>query len=205
MSALRNSFREPIPEIEFAAGLLELAIEAHRKGKPRIAADLFRAADIKVVWDWLDSIWGKKSPYTQYRAVPEPLPHLSKEQRLLPRNPSSATKALVHERDGFYCRFCKMPVIAGHIRSRIQRAYPAAIKWGGTNATQHAAFQCMWAQYDHLVPHARGGDSSIDNVFLTCAACNYGRMDYTLEEVGIAHPDTHAMRMGPWLGLESFL
>lgn len=204
MTLLRTCLRAPIPEIEFAAGLLELGVEAHDKGKATIAAELFRAADMPVVRAWLYSVWGKKSPHTQYRPVAEPLPYLPKEGRSPLRNPTAATKAAIHARDGFYCRFCKMPVISGSVRSRIRKAYPSAVQWESTNATQHAAFQCMWAQYDHIVPHARGGDSEIGNVYLTCAACNYGRGNYALEEVGIAHPDSHPIRTGPWNGLESF-
>ncbi len=62
----------------------------------------------------------------------------------------------------------------------------------------------MWAQYDHILPNARGGATTLENVFLTCAACNYGRMDYTLEEVGLLHPGSREPRKGAWNGLEDF-
>ena len=43
----------------------------------------------------------------------------------------------------------------------------------------------MWLQFDHLLPNQGGGDSKLDNVVVTCAPCNFGRMDHTLEEVGL--------------------
>ena len=201
---LRMSFREPIPEIEQVATMLDQAVDAHAHGRRADADELLRAADVKVVWDWSDSVWGKKSPYILFRPVADSLPRLAKEQRKTPRYATSETKRMIHQRDGFYCRFCKIPVITGDVRSRIRNAYPEAVRWDGTTATQHAGFSCMWAQYDHIVPHARGGGSDIDNVYLTCAACNYGRMNYTLEEVGLAHPADHAPRQGSWDGLERF-
>jgi 5-methylcytosine-specific restriction endonuclease McrA len=78
------------------------------------------------------------------------------------------------------------------------------VPWGRKNNLQHAALQCMWAQYDHIIPHSRGGTSDIENIYLACAACNYGRMQYTLEEVGLLHPRCHEPRRGTWDGLERF-
>src|SRR5215216_3398976 len=35
----------------------------------------------------------------------------------------------------------------------IRKAYPSALRWGDRNVDQHAGFQAMWLQYDHLLPH----------------------------------------------------
>lgn len=63
----------------------------------------------------------------------------------------------------------------------------------------------MWLQYDHIVPHARGGDNSIGNVVVTCAPCNYARMDYTLDELGLENPLSREPRQSNWDGLERVL
>ena len=202
--SLRSCLRPPIPEIYEAARHLDLAVTAHLRGEYATAGELFRLADNKVVWNWTDSVWGKKSPYIQFRPVPNPLPEFSREQRSKPRDASTETKLLIHQRNGYYCRFCKIPVVRDDIRKRISKKYPDSVSWGKKNESQHAAFQCMWAQYDHIIPHARGGTSHISNIFLTCAACNYGRMSYTLEEVSLMHSDSHAIQDGPWDGLERF-
>ena len=76
--------------------------------------------------------------------------------------------------------------------------------WGRKNIEQHAAFQAMWVQYDHVLPIARGGTSTLDNMVITCAACNYGRMDYTLEEVGLTDPRKRKPMRSGWDGLERF-
>ena len=54
--------------------------------------------------------------------------------------------------------------------------------------SQHAAFQALLAQDDHVVPWSRGGTSDVDNVYLTCAECNYGSGDYLPEHFDLEHP-----------------
>lgn len=117
---------------------------------------------------------------------------------------TAAEKKAIHDRDGYHCRFCGIPVIRKEVRQLISAQYPQAVPWGKTNDTQHVAFQAMWAQYDHILPHARGGDRTLDNVVLTCSACNFGRMSYTLEEVGILSLSDRKPIQSLWDGLERF-
>jgi 5-methylcytosine-specific restriction endonuclease McrA len=63
----------------------------------------------------------------------------------------------------------------------------------------------MWLQYDHLVPHAKGGNNDLENVVVTCAPCNFCRMEYTLEEVGISDPRERTPISSSWDGLERLL
>jgi 5-methylcytosine-specific restriction endonuclease McrA len=63
----------------------------------------------------------------------------------------------------------------------------------------------MWAQHDHVVPHARGGSNHISNLVVTCASCNYGRMNYTLGEAALQDPRSHPPRNGAWSGLQEVL
>jgi len=65
----------------------------------------------------------------------------------------------------------------------------------------------LWLQFDHILPNSRGGDSSLGNIVIACAACNFGRMQTTLEEAQLVHPLAHAPpivwdRYGEWDGLE---
>jgi hypothetical protein len=90
------------------------------------------------------------------------------------------------------------------VRVRLVKTYPNAATWGSTIADQHAALQAMWTQYDHVLPHAKGGDNSLDNLVVTCAPCNYGRWHYTLEEVGLMDPRDRPPTQSLWDGLERF-
>jgi hypothetical protein len=111
----------------------------------------------------------------------------------------------LHRRDGFYCRFCGIPVIRKQVREYIRAQYPEVPIWGRKNCEQHAALQCMWAQYDHLLPHSRGGKNTLENLVVTCAPCNYGRMQYTLDEAHLQNPLERAPKVGPWEDLENLL
>lgn len=184
--------------------MLDAAVTAHFNGDGRLADELIRNADMPQIREWTESLWGGNSPYVKVRTVSNPPPYLPKEQRIKVRMPNTAEKRMLHERDGFHCRFCGIPLIRMEIRKRIKDVYPDSLSWGSTNFSQHAAFQAMWLQYDHLLPHARGGNNDLENVMLTCAPCNYGRWHYTVDEVGLLDPRSRETIRSEWDGLERF-
>lgn len=119
--------------------------------------------------------------------------------------PTSQQKRLLHIRDGFHCRFCGIPVIRAEVRRRAHELYPASVPWGKANHTQHAGFQALWAQYDHVVPHSHGGTNEINNLVVTCAGCNFGKMSFRLEELGLLDPRNFPPVSSQWDGLERLL
>ncbi len=201
---LRLCLRDPIPEIADAARYLDEAVSAHLAGRADLADELIRLADMPAITSWTESLWGTKSPYVQPRSVAGEPPSLPKDERVKVRMPTAAEKQELHRRDGYHCRFCGIPLIRKEIRERIRAIYPDALRWGPKNADQHAAFQALWLQYDHVLPHARGGTNDPDNILITCAPCNFGRWHYTLREVGVADPRTREPVRSGWDGLERF-
>jgi len=202
---LRICLRDPVPEIAAASRHLDSAVTAHLAGQIQLATDLIRLADMPEIRAWTESLWGGDSTYavsTTHSDTPRSLP---KDQRIKVRMPSKDEKRALHERDGFHCRFCGIPVIRKEIRERIQAVYPDALPWGKRNIDQHAAFQAMWLQYDHLLPHARGGTNALENIVITCAPCNFARMNHTLEEVGLLDPRGRQPISSAWDGLERFM
>ena len=194
----RRCFRDPIPEIYDVARYLDAAVSAHLAGKMEVAEELFFLANIKEVWDWVDSIWGKKSPYVH--VMKKPSQHLDPKAKN--RMPGAQMKREVRIRDGYHCRFCGIPVIRAEVRNLLRKIYPRAIPWEGTTATQHAGFQCLWLQYDHVVPHSAGGENTLENLVITCAACNFGKMNYTIDELGLLDPRDFPPVQSTWDGLE---
>ena len=209
--APRRCMRAPIDEIFHASHLLDRAADAHLAGDYTIAEKLIRDANMPDVRAWTESLWGnaKANPdqwrYHRFREVPDAPSMLSREKRFPRRMPSMSESADIIARYGRNCVFCGIPLISKRVRSILKRYYPNALSWGLTNASQHAAFQCMWMQFDHVVPHSRGGDNSLENVIVTCAPCNFGRMERTLEEVGLIDPRTLSFLATPWDGLERLL
>lgn len=202
---LKKCFRKPIPEIYIASEYLNEAITNHLLGNFEIAENLIRKSDMVSIRNWTESIWGKKSPYINFTKTENSPPILKKSERIETRMPNKALKNKLIERDGYNCVFCGTPLIRSEIRKKIKNLYPNALKWGRKNIDQHAAFQAMWLQYDHLLPHSRGGNNDINNLVITCAPCNFGRMEYTLTEVGIKNPLKTKKIKSNWDGLERIL
>lgn len=151
---LRRCFRDPIPEFVTAASHLDEAASAHRAGRTQSANELIRMADMPALREWTESLWGSASLYVQHVRIADSASILPKDQRVTARMPTAAEKSALHERDGFRCRFCGIPVIRAEIRNSIRLAHPDALPWGSKNVEQHAGFQAMWLQYDHIVPHS---------------------------------------------------
>lgn len=198
---LRRCFREPIPEIFDTASRLDAAVSAHLQGEYETAGNLFSLANEPKVRAWLESIWGKSSPHVSVAK----LPPVETTVRVEARMPTAEQIVALHERDGFHCRFCGIPVIRAEIRKAAVRLYPDQVTWGRTNASQHAGFQVLWAQYDHVVPHSSGGTNELENLVVACAACNFGKMSYRLEELGLLDPRDFEPIQSDWDGLERFL
>ena len=119
--------------------------------------------------------------------------------------PTAEQTAALHQQDGFHCRFCGIPVIRAEVRKAAVKLYPEQVTWGRTNASQHAGFQTLWAQYDHVVPHSCGGTNELGTLVVTCAGCNFGRMSYRLEELGLLDPRDFNPVQSSWDGLERLL
>ena len=197
--------REPIEEIFLAAELLDKAADEHLAENHQKAAELIRAAEIPAIRSWTESLWGNKRDnpdqqlYRRYRKVNNsPL----RAVRLRERMPSRAVQNEIIKRYGRHCVFCGIPLISADVRKYLRRFYPDDLSWGDKNPLQHAAFQCMWLQFDHILPHSRGGDNSVENVVPTCAGCNFGKDERTLEEHGLIDPRAGEMKLSTWDGLE---
>lgn len=201
---LRNCFRDPIPELFDAARYLDAAVSAHLSGHIELSAKLFQLANNPIIWVWTDSVWGGNSQYVKVNKSQSEPSSITNNSREPARMPSTVQKRELHERDGYHCRFCGLPVVRSEIRKKISSVYPEVVPWGRTNNSQHAAFQAMWAQYDHVVPHSHGGTNTLDNLVVTCSACNFGRMSYTIQEVGLYDPRLRLPIQSIWDGLERF-
>ena len=171
---LKVCLREPIPEIFDAARYLDAAVSAHLAGQRAVADELIRLADMPAITEWTESLWGKGGPWTRPLPVDNPPPSIPKADRTSPRMPTQRQLADLVRRDGFHCRFCRIPVVRAKVRVAISRAYPDALRWGkhNRNAEQHAALQAMWLTYDHVLPWSRGGTSDVENMVIACQPCN---------------------------------
>ncbi len=202
---MKRSIKDPIPEIFQCWYYLNEAVDAHNSGDSEQAADLFKKADMKDVWDWLNPAWvdvhlnvAIKKPVGDTTIVPKGL-------RDPDRNIKMSVRRSVLKRDGYRCRYCGLPVVDANIRKMAHKHYPNEIPWIPTDAKkQHAGFQCFWLQYDHVEPHSHGGQSTEDNIVISCALCNFGKYSYTLRQLQISDPRQRKPLKSNWDGLERF-
>jgi 5-methylcytosine-specific restriction endonuclease McrA len=210
--ALRRCLREPIPEIFAAAALMRDAVAAHLSGDRRTCAALIAKANDQVVRDWACSLMGtdpEKNPFVQLTTASGVPPILPKAERIEVGMPSAATRAELIRRHGHRCAYCGIPLVRAEVRKALHATYPDEATWDPHDDLKslkcHAALLCMWLQFDHVLPHSRGGDNSPANLVLSCAPCNYGRMAYSLAEVGLLDPRIDPWTKTDWDGLEPFL
>ena len=204
----RRCLREPIAELYQAAAFLDRGAGAHLAGDHLRAGALFRAANTGTVRDYIESMWGKRAlwPEQQHylrRRKVDNLPLATPEVRGM--KIATVTKREVVKRDGFLCRYCELPVIPASVRDALSWEYPIEITWEKTNDGQHAAFQALWLQYDHVVPLSGGGKNDAENIVVSCAACNFMKWNYHLEEIGVCDPRDHAPVTSCWDGLSRLL
>lgn len=201
---LRTCLLDPIPQIFAAAKHLDNAVTAHLAGDSKLAEKLIRLADMPEIYEWCESLWGAGGPFSRPLPVENQPPHLSEGERIVKRQAGELVKRALLVRDGFHCRFCSIPLVRGKIRNLIRSSYPEALRWDESNPGNHAAFQAMDLHYDHILPHARGGTNDPENMLVTCAPCNCGRMNLTLDEAGLYDPRLRQATRSQWDGLERF-
>jgi len=207
MALPRLCLRNAVPEILDAAKYLDEAVSAYIANQRQSAEERIALANSPAIslaiGEWAESLRGKYNIYN--RPILEVSPKLDKAQRLKPRMPSAADKHRLLLRDAYRCRFCGIPVVREEVRHRLISLFPSVIPWGPPNAKNHAALYAMDVQYDHLLPHSRGGSSDLDNMVITCNPCNYGRGEHTIEEMGLVDPKMREPVQSTWDGLERLL
>lgn len=199
----RHFIKQPIPAIYEVCELLSAAADAHLNGEREVAQALFCRADMREIWNWINPDWEKPHLNVRNRRPEGDTQEIPKSMRDPVRHPPLHVKVAVLARDGYRCRYCGIPVIHADIRKISHELYPDAVPWQANDPRkQHAAFQCLWLQYDHVVPHSHGGSSAEENIVISCALCNFGKDRYTLRQLGLCDPLLRPPTPGSWNGLE---
>src|SRR4051812_27271503 len=98
---IRLCFRDPIPEIFEASRNLNEAVSAYMVGHVGEAESLIRLANMPIIREWTESIWGKNSPFVQsYAVANSKMEDVTREKM---RMPSTIEKNALHARDGYHC------------------------------------------------------------------------------------------------------
>ncbi len=105
------------------------------------------------------------------------------------RMPNSRQTRDILERDQWSCRYCESPLL---LRSQLDKFRSLIgedlFPLGRTNLSKHGAYFLHVATIDHIVPWSAGGTNESDNLAATCHACNFGKDDFTFEELSLDTP-----------------
>ncbi|MCX7379556.1 MAG: HNH endonuclease [Alphaproteobacteria bacterium] len=183
---------------DHAADLLAQAADALIAGDSARVADLLARADMPHLRTFSLRVMGKLDPDI-HRIRPASRANRS-AGKSGQRMPSQSVRDEVLRRDGYHCRFCGIRVVHPAARKRLRDAAPHAVPEGRSD-TYHAAFLALNATWDHVIPHSAGGNNDPDNLVTTCWPCNFGRGNYTLEQMGLIDPRLHPPVHTNWDGL----
>ena len=195
----RRCFLTPIPQLSSAANLLASAADSLLAGDTANARQLVTGADMPVIAAYTALVTGSVNPLVHWQSA---MPSVGAEfERSAQRMPSSSSERAIYVRDGWRCRYCGTRVIDRSMRTRLHRYLPDVARWGARNADKHTALAALSASLDHVIPHSRGGTNDELNLVTACNACQFGRGQWTLEEVGFFDPREYPPTRDSWDGL----
>ena len=110
----------------------------------------------------------------------------------------------VFTRDSYHCRYCESRVINPKALAKFSKIVGADffVDSGNSNLKRHGIALNFRATADHVIPIKRGGRTDIDNLVTSCWGCNYGKLNATLEQMGLDDPRSRApINTKAWTGL----
>ena len=117
-------------------------------------------------------------------------------QNLTLRDPKRLTNGIKEEvasRDEFKCQYCHGDLVPDSDLISISSLVGSDIfRITGNNQERHGYMYILRATADHVVPLSKGGKTELSNLVACCWACNYGKAEKTLNEIGLMDPRINA-------------
>lgn len=175
------------------------------------------AGDQRTAWDWLSltrdrdlnewfHVHAQNTGTFRFQEygvepLPVPMPALDPQRRV------TKFENELFARDGYRCRYCGVRVAPASVMKRMEQIMGREVfdATSRSNTARHGIKMAFSAALDHVVPHSRGGRTDPDNLVTSCWACNYGKTEYTLTEMGLADPRDFEPQQDWWQGLTDVL
>ena len=95
----------------------------------------------------------------------------------------------VFPRDNYKCRYCLGFVIPKKVFKRAELLIGNTdLPLGRTNQTRSGFYLMFAATLDHVLPWSLGGRTDESNLVTSCWSCNYGKANFTVQQIGIRNP-----------------
>ena len=133
---------------------------------------------------------------------PKPHPSLYKNG-----GPPKTLEKEVFKRDGYRCRYCEIRVILPEVLKVFSAVMGKDIfPYGASARERHGATRVYPASPDHVIPKGRLEDPNTEeNLVTACWPCQFGKMEFTLEQVGLENPFDRSPISDDWDGLSSLV
>lgn len=170
------------------------------EGRSRFDERMSSIRDSKIT-DWYIE-HGQMSGWHRSRMLatvaPVPIPLADRHGRRQPRS----LMETVFQRDSYRCRYCGNKLISQQvIRTVIKIVDSDQFRKGPSNRHTHGIIHATWPVADHVIPWNIGGPTDMSNLVSSCGACNYGKANYTCEQLGLQDPFDRAVLSDGWYGL----
>lgn len=143
------------------------------------------------------------------RVARPPRPRPGQEPPILPdrervRAIGRERAVAVFRRDHWACCYCGRLLVHANVLEHVARLVGDVFPWVSHHmpkAGTHPAIERLYPNVEHVLPLARGGDNSDENVRACCTPCNEWKGDCTPEEASLTPQPVGA----GWDGLEPLL
>ncbi len=177
------------------AGDLPSSLKTYRDAVPDRELNDWFHLHAQYTYKWRADLVGIPSPRES---------HVPDDERDRPlKGPEDELALAVFARDSYRCRYCTMQLLSPKAFKRYEHYLDREefCLAGKANPPKPGASLVFSLVADHLYPRSRGGLTNLDNLVTSCWACNYGKMDYSVEELGIADPRERPPVDDGWDGL----
>lgn len=175
----------PLPWFDDALDAFVLADDAIRRGDLEVATrHLAETRDLELR-EWMHIHAQNSGAWRAGMFNPPVRPYRASRQSLAPFTAS------IWRRDNFRCCYCGIRVIVpAALRAFSTLAGPKLFPIKGGNLDRHGIKMVFSATLDHVAPVACGGTTTPENLVTACWCCNYGKAEFTIEELGIRPPSS---------------
>ncbi len=133
---------------------------------------------------------------------PDP-PKVSKQRK---RMPGIKIERELNIRDGYRCRYCQRRILTkDFLNLFVEKLNYVGFQKGPGNINAHGIILIHSTVLDHITPHAFGGENSEDNLVTSCYPCNYGKAEFSLDQLAIENPMLRGPILDEWQGMQNLI
>jgi HNH endonuclease len=148
---------------------------------------------------------GQQSGVFRNRHIRLPKPNVTVP--LDPVGPPDRFAKAVFMRDGYRCRYCCIRLVPKEVLMAFSKIVGSDVfRPTGKNCERHGIVLIFRANADHVLPWTLGGRTDMENLVSSCWCCNYGKSNFTLNQIGVDDPRCKPISTSDaWDGLTSYL